>query len=127
MRPGTEEVDILSSITSAGIQKISLTYRRPAWIFSSRDIDWEVFDEPLCRLVDRSGRTCELEVDFRILGAGDGEAEATAIENSLVKFREKGRIRVVWVGRDGSERVVYPPPLGGTMQGGEAAQEGAHS
>ena len=77
-------------------------------------MDWEVFDGPLCRLVDLSRGTCELEVDFRIVGGGDAEAEATAIANSLVKFREKGQIRVVRVGRDGSERAVYPPPVGGS-------------
>ena len=77
-------------------------------------MDWEVFDRPLCRLVGLSRPTCGLEVDFRIVGAGDAEAEATAIANSLVKFREKGQIRVVRVGRDGSERAVYPPPVGGS-------------
>ena len=79
-------------------------------------MDWEVFDRPLCRLVDLSRGTRGLEVDFRIVGAGDAEAEAevTAITNSLVKFREKGQIRVVRVGRDGSERAVYPPPVGGS-------------
>ena len=129
MCPGTEEVDILSSITSASIQKISLTYWRPGWTSSQRnsDIDWEVFDGPLCRLVDLSRHTRELEVDFRVAGAGDQEAEVTVIANSLVNFREKGRIRVVWVGLDGNERVVYPPPVGGTMQGERAVQEGACS
>ena len=122
MCPGTEEVDILSSITSASIRKVTLV-RDSSWY----NIDCEIFDEPLCRLVDRSGRTCELEVDFRIVGAGDAEAEATVIANSLVKFREKGRLRVVWVGLDGNERVVYPPPVGRTMQGERAVQEGACS
>ena len=69
-------------------------------------------------MVDRLRRTRELEVDFRILDAGEmkgDEIEPTLIPNSLVRFREKGRIRVVWVDRNESERVVYPPPLGGTM------------
>ena len=116
MLRGTEEVDILSSITSASIQKISLTYWCPDRISSqrNRDIDWEVFDGPLCRLVDLSRRTRELEVDFKVSGTGDVEAEATVIANSLVRFREKGQIRVVRVDRDGSERVVYPPPVGGS-------------
>ena len=120
--PGTEEVDILSSITSASIRKVSLTYWRTARNSLLYNIDFGIFEGSLCRLVDRSGRTCKLEVDFRIVGAGDGEAEATVIENSLAKFREKGQIRVVRVDPDGSERVVYPPPVGGTMQGERAVQ-----
>jgi len=81
-------------------------------------------------LVDRLRRTHELEVDFRILGAGEmkgDETEPTVIPNSLVRFREKGRIRVIWVDPDESERVVYPPPVGGTMQGERAVQEGSRS
>ena len=77
-------------------------------------MDWEVFDGPLCRLADLSRHRRELEVDFRIAGTGDVEAEATVIAYSLVKFREKGQIRVVRLGRDGSERAVYPPPVGGS-------------
>ena len=110
---GTEEMDILSSITSASIRKVSLV-RDSSWY----NIDCGIFDEPLCRLADRLGRMRKLEVDFRILDAGEmkgDETEPTVIPNSLVRFREKGRIKVVRVDPDGSERVLYPPPLGGTM------------
>ena len=70
-------------------------------------------------MADRLGHPRELEVDFRILDAGDvkgDETEPTVIADSLVRFREKGRIRVIWVDPDESERVVFPPPVGGTMQ-----------
>ena len=116
--PGTEEVDIVSSITSASIRKVSFAYQRTARNSSWYNINCGIFDEPLCRLADRLGRTRELEVDFKILDAGDvkgDETEPTVIPNSLVRFKEKGRIRVVRVDPDGSERVVYPPPIGGTM------------
>ena len=65
-------------------------------------------------MADRLGHARGLEVDFRIVGAEDVNNPAV-IANFLEKFREKGRIRVICVGPDGSERVVYPPPLGGTM------------
>ena len=103
-------MDILSSITSTSIRKVSLV-RDSSW----HNLDCGIFDEPLCRLADRLGRTRGLEVDFRVAGVGDQEAEAMAILNSLVKFGEKGQTRVVQVDRDGSERVVYHLPLGGTV------------
>ena len=85
------------------------------------------------------GHARGLEVDFRIVGAEDvnnpavianslikfrkkglirvkgDRTDPTVIVNFLEKFREKGRIRVICVGPDGSERVVYPPPLCETM------------
>jgi len=49
-----------------------------------------------------------LEVDFRfVVMQVDGETGAVKIADSLPKFREKGRIRVVCMGRNGEERVVY--------------------
>ena len=112
MSSGTEEVDILSSITSASIRKVSLTYWRTARNSSWSNINCGIFDEPLCRLADRLGRTRELEVDFRIVDAGDlkadDETEVAAIADSLIEFREKGQIRVVRVELDGSESVLYP-------------------
>ena len=111
--PGTGGVKTLSSVTSTCIQKVSLIYlyrtRGPSWL----DITWQIFDAPLCQLIDQS--RCTLEVDFRIVGARGVQrvecSRAMVIVDSLVGFREKGgQIRVVHVGSGGSESVLYPPP-----------------
>lgn len=111
--PGNNEINILSSITSTNIRRISLVCLCSAWDFSWRDINWEIFDESLCRLADQLGRTHELEVDFRV----DGRAamhihEGTGlvvVVDSFARLREKGKLKVVWVGPGGRECVVYPP------------------
>jgi len=112
--PGRAEVDILSSITSTGIQKISLALQLPRWTNSWRGVKWEIFDEPLYRIADRSGRTHKLEVDIRLMNTvteeiGEG-AGLVRIADSLARFKEKGHLRVTWVGPSGRENVVYPPP-----------------
>ena len=52
-----------------------------------------------------------LDVDFRIIDTGVmAEGERTAepdTVDSLVRFREKGWVRVIRVCLDGSERLVY--------------------
>ena len=83
-------------------------YRRPNW----RGVDWGAFNEPLCRLVDRLGSPRELEVEILITDVGGRSAykviDLGVIENPLAAFREKGRIRVVYTGRDGGAHIVYP-------------------
>ena len=113
MLPGRAEVDILSSITSTSIQKISLVLQRPHRVISWRGIKWEMFDEPLYRIADRSGRTHKLEVDIRVMKTmtkANGGAEIARIADSFTRFKEKGHIKVTWLGPNGRERVVYPPP-----------------
>ena len=108
--PGTEGVNILSSITSTCIKKVSLVYRCVLWRPSWRDINWDIFDEPLYRLVDQLERTHKLKMDFRFVdkgiieGAGDNELVMTV--NCLARFREKDQITVVWVDQDGSENTA---------------------
>ncbi|KAF9647248.1 hypothetical protein BDM02DRAFT_3117389 [Thelephora ganbajun] len=113
-RPGTKEVDLLSSITCTNIRKITFTYLTSAWNVPWHDANWGVLDNPLRLLVDRLGCNHELEVEFRILDVEvietDGGAGAMVIVDSLAEFREKGQIRVVLVGLDGSNCVIYPPP-----------------
>ncbi|KAF9647249.1 hypothetical protein BDM02DRAFT_2735437 [Thelephora ganbajun] len=112
--PGTKEVDLISSITSTNIRKITFTYPPSVQGFSWYDVYWRAFDNPLSLLVGRLGCKRRLEVEFRILDVEivemDGEAGAMVIVNSLAEFREKGQIRVVLIGLDGSACVVYPPP-----------------
>jgi len=114
------EANILASITSTRIQKITFVHRPSLWDSLQQEVDWEIweiFDDPLCQLVEQSECGRELEVDFRFVGVrvmrADGETRAARIANSLAKFREKGRIRVVCVGLDGDERVFYSS--GGAM------------
>lgn len=72
---------------------------------------WEILDEPLRQLADQLGSKRVLEVDFRTADTGVVAAEKRKTEmhivNSLVTFREKGRLRITRVCSDGSERVVY--------------------
>jgi hypothetical protein len=107
--PGTEEVLLVSSLTSTNIQKATFVLQSFVWGSSGRGVDAGILDDPLCRLVDH--RSGELEVDFRFADTGimgaDERAEESKFVKSLEKFREKGRMRVVCVGLDGSERVVY--------------------
>jgi len=96
------------------MEKVTLVYLCLAWGFSWRDINWKILNGPLCQLVDQSRCTRKLEVEFRIMCAGAVEAGGGAglvtIADSLAQFREKGKIKVAWVGRDGRENVVYPRP-----------------
>ena len=86
--------------------------RWPVWGPSLRDFNWGVFDEPLCRLVDRLGSTHELEVEILIVDRGGErvyeDIDPGVIVGSLAAFGEKGRIRLVYMGPDGRAHVVYP-------------------
>lgn len=110
--PGDKETEIISSITSASIQKVSFVYRWSTWGPSWRDFNWGAFNEPLCLLVDRLGLTRELEVEILIVDVGGGGAykdtDPGVIVSSLVAFEKKGRIRLVYEGQDGRAHVVYP-------------------
>jgi hypothetical protein len=109
--PRTEEVNLVSSITSANIQKVKFVLAPLVWDFVGRGVNWGILDDPLCQLVDRSRCKQELEVDFRFGDVGfmgvDERAGESKLVKSLAKFREKGRMRVVCVDPDGSERVIY--------------------
>jgi len=110
--PGIEEVHLISSITSTSIRKVTFVHETLPRGLPRRDADWGILDDPLCQLVDRLGYKHELEVNLRFEVAGvmevDEETRELRIVNSLARFREKGRIRVVLVDVDhGSETVVY--------------------
>ena len=114
MYPGTEVANMISSITSTNIRKVTFV-QRPLKIIGNLPtygVDWKNLDDPLCWLVDRSGhKHVKVEVDFRFTEVGSMEVDKLTGEfkvvRSLAKFREKGRIRVVWVDPGGSESVVY--------------------
>ena len=105
--PGTEVVNLLSSITSASIQKVtfvvSSTLRRIA--------DWRNLNDPLCRLVDQSGYKYEVEVDFQFVDTEAMEVDKVTgqlkIVRSLAKFRKKGQMKVIQVDSGGSRSIIY--------------------
>ena len=107
---GSKGAGILSSITSTSIQKVSLVHRYSA---SWSGIVWTYFDKPLCQLADKLGCTHKLEVDVRIIVEGVAETGedigVVRIADYFSGFREKGQLRVVLVGPDGSGSVIYPP------------------
>jgi len=105
-------VHLISSITSTSIRKVTFVHGTPLRGLPRRDADWGILDDPLCQLVDKLGCNHELEVNLRFRDIGvmevDEETRELRILNSLAKFREKGRIRVVLVDVDhGSETVVH--------------------
>lgn len=108
--PGEAVTNLISSVTSTSIRKITFVHRPyPGTLWYSTS--WKCLDNPLCRLVDQSGRGHEMEVDFRFtetraMGLDKLTGELKIVE-LFVKFREKGRMRVVWVDPGGSEHVVY--------------------
>jgi len=109
--PGQEEANLISSITSTSVQKVTFVHESLVWGFESRHVNWGILDDPLCQLVDRSRCKRELEVDFRLAGTEDmGTDKWTGdlkIVGSFQKFRGRARMRVIWVDRDGSEHVIY--------------------
>ena len=101
-------VDLVSSITSTKIRKVTFVHTRPYM----RSLDWGNLDDPLCRLVDQPGREHEVEVYFRFPDAGTVEVDEPTgepkIVRSLTKIREKDRVRIAWtVGPGGGEHVVH--------------------
>ena len=115
---GDKEAEIISSITSSSIRKISLVYRWSVASYSWRTTHWGTLNEPLCQLVDRLGSTHGLEVEIRTVDVGGGgtyeDTDLGVIVSSLAAFREKGRIRLVYVDRDKRAHVFYPPDLSST-------------
>ena len=111
-RLGDRETEIISSITSTSIRKITLVHQWSIPSLSCGSVNWGTFNEPLCRLVDGLGFTHELEVEIRIVHAGGvstyEDIGPGVIVSSLAAFREKGRIRLVYVGKGERVHVVYP-------------------
>ena len=114
MPPGNKGAEVISSITSASIRRVILTYGWVDWGPSWRDVDWGAFDEPLCRLVDRLGSAHELVVLILILDTGEVSSYEDiglgAIANSFAAFREKDRIALIYYwAQDMKPHLVHPP------------------
>ena len=102
--PGEEIANIISSITSTSIRK--MTFVHNPWVgcrsYHRYHTAWEKLGNHLCRFVDRLGCERELEVDFRPTRRKEQTGKPNVLE-SLTEFREKCGVRVFW---DGSESVV---------------------
>ena len=91
-RPGTMELDLISSITSTNMQRI--TFARPLTPQETPTLgysNWPELDDSLCRLVDRLECGLQLEVEFKALNGQawwDGEL---GFRKHLPKFYEKGK------------------------------------
>ena len=108
--PRSEEANLVSSVTSPNMRKVTFVGESSTG-FLGRGGDWGILDETLCRLADRLGSKRVLEVDFRLVDTRVMEGAKRTVEleimDSLARFRDKGRVKVIRVCSDGSERVVY--------------------
>jgi hypothetical protein len=89
--PQTAGLDIVSSITSADIEKITFTLPDALNGFLSHPTDWKQLDNCLYRLADRLGCGSALEVEIRV---GNLSHEA-GCEGYLPRYQEKGQARFV--------------------------------
>ena len=100
------ELDLISTITSTHIQKI--TFCRldllVEFVFAAVGRDcWARLDSSLCRLVDRPEYKLRLEVEFRFSRTGKLTGEPL-FGDLLPKIHEKATVRVV---DTGDNTVVY--------------------
>jgi len=95
--PGTVELDLISSITSTNIRKITFTQslapNRPT---VPDHPNWTRLDNSLCRLVDRSECGLRLEVGFRAADARAWWNGELGFKKYLPRFYEKGEASGGW-------------------------------
>lgn len=85
-------VAVLSSITSTNIRKITLVCLPGPGVELGR-VGLQGYDDALCLLADRLKCKNELEVELRFVGD-------TNVTDFIAKFKEKGRVKTVWVDSD---------------------------
>jgi hypothetical protein len=100
------ELDLISTITSTHIQKISFDCLG-AWaefLFTSVGHDyWAQLDGSLCQLVDRPGCKLRLDLEFRF-SSTKGSVGKLLFKERLPKIYQKARLTAVDVG---DSTVVY--------------------
>lgn len=90
--PRTMELDLISSITSANIRRISFTPLLSLEGQSDPDhTDWAKLDNSLCQLVGRLERGARLEVEFQALNT-QAWSGVLDFKKYLPKFYEKGGV-----------------------------------
>jgi len=95
------ELDLVSSITSTNIRKITFTKSFALQDYPVGDTYWKKLDSSLCQLVDQSGCEHQLEMKFQ---AYNVQCWMVEFEEYLPKFHGKGRVTVV---NQDSNMVVY--------------------
>ena len=90
---GAREANILCSITSASLQKVTIICEDDSLSRMWGKIDWGIFDDPLCRLADQLKCEDELEVIFWFMERYKDSVER--IVGSFPRFREKGRMEFI--------------------------------
>lgn len=95
LRPGTVELNLISSITSTNLRRIAFT--QPLTL-EGRTIldhpDWIRLDNSLCQLVDRLGCGPQLEVEFQALDAQIWWTAELGFKKHLPRFCEKRKAGV---------------------------------
>lgn len=89
--PENVEPDLVSSITSTNIQKITFTQSLAFCEGCVENTYWPRLENSLCRLVDRLRCGHWLEVEFHVY-TPQNELD---FGRYLSRFREKGRVRVL--------------------------------
>jgi len=90
-RPGIAESDLISSITSTNIRRITFTQPiSPHDTWMSDHLNWARLDNSLCRLVDRLGSGHRLEVEFLAFNARLWWGGDLGFKKYLPRFHEKG-------------------------------------
>jgi len=91
------ELDLISSITSTNIRKITFTQRVASKGQTGPDHpNWTQLDNSLCRLVDRLESGLRLEVEFRAVSARAWWNEELGFKKYLPRFYEKGEADGGW-------------------------------
>jgi hypothetical protein len=98
---GTDDANLISSITSMNIQKITFVYSI-SW--APCRVKWGNLDNALCQLADRPGYKGKLEANFWIVGAG--VRVESEVAKSFAKFGERGRFVVTRADRRGGGESV---------------------
>ena len=87
---GAEVMDLLLSITSTSIRRVSIVHKPLTPTYS---VNWRDFNNPLCQLVDRSGGKHEVEVGFRFKDARAMELEVDELTGELKVVSSLAKIR----------------------------------
>ena len=110
--PDTMEHELISSITSTNIEKITLTLSHGFYRFLPDHRYWRLLDNSLCQLVDRLGCGGQLIVEIQTYDFGGGMEYG----EYLPKFHEKGQVRVV---DEASDSIIYCSKKRKTRRGRE--------
>ena len=93
--PGTKELNLISSITSAKIRRIAFTQLLTRTPQLDRN-KWTQLDNSLCQLVDQLERGLRLKVEFETLNEQAWWGGKLGFKKHLPRFCEKGEVGGGW-------------------------------